>query len=117
MFRRLFGETEEEQLKYLKTRVILTLGSIALMIVGGLIVGLESTGGFAVIMLFVWGWGAVKALFGFASAAALFSGNVIIGSMIFLLYAMIAYLAGIFCAAVGTGRYFYLLIKRKKEAG
>lgn len=116
MFSRLFGETEQLQLQYLKPKVIITAVSIALMIILAIFFGGGASALFALVMLFVWGWGAVKSLFGITTVGAIFSGNIVIGVILFVLYFMIAYLAGIVCAALGVGRYIYLLIKYKKEA-
>ena len=111
MFSRLFGETPEEQFHYLQIRVIATLASLVLMLflsgIGGAI--------FSLIMMFVWGWGAVKALFGVTSVGVIFSGNVVFGVVIFVLYVMVAYLAGIFCALLGVGRFIYLWALRLKQ--
>ena len=109
MFKRLFGETEAQQFQYLKVRVPLTLLSIVLLVFG------DIGGIFAGIMLFVWGWGAVKALCGIATIGAIFSGNVVFGVVIFVFYVIVAYLSGVFCALLGVGRYIYLLVKGAKK--
>lgn len=70
---------------------------------------------FALVMMVVWGWGAVKSLFGITTIGALFSGNVVFGAVMFVVYFIVAYVVGIFCAFVGVGRYIYLLIKKLKE--
>lgn len=103
MFTRLFGETEEIQLQYLKTRVIITLISLVLFPT------------FPIVMLFVWGWNTVKSLFGITSIGIIFSGNVIIGSVIFVFYVIFAYCAGMFVALLGIGRYIYLKVKEYKR--
>lgn len=116
MFRRLFGETVAEQIHYLQPRVIATLAVIVLWVATSLISGVTDGIGavlFVLIMLFVWGWRAIKALFGFASVGVIFSGNVVIGVAIFIFYVMAAYIAGIVVAFIATGRYAYLKIANK----
>lgn len=108
MFQRLFGESDTQQLQYLQTRVIITIISVFLCF-------LDLTSIFALVMLFVWGWSVVKSLFGFATVGAIFSGNIMLGSIIFLFYIIIAYLAGMVCAVLGTGRYIYLIVKKAKK--
>ncbi len=103
MFTRLFGETEEEQLQYLQTRTIITFVSLIIPPV------------FAIVVLFMWGWAAVKSLFGVASVGAIFSGNFVIGTAIFLLYIILSYIIGLFCAFLGVGRFIYLKIKFIKK--
>ena len=108
MFKRLFGETEEDQLKFLQPKAIITVISIVLCF-------FDLTSVFALVMLFIWGWGVVKSLFGIASIGAIFSGNVVFGCVIFVLYVFVAYFAGIVCALLGTGRYVYLLVKSAQK--
>jgi hypothetical protein len=110
MFARLFGETDAQQIHYLQVRVIITILSLVLMFFFG------SVGAsiFALVMMLVWGWGATKALFGITTVGAIFSGNVVFGVVLFVFYLLLSYLFGILCAALGTGRYIYLLIKRAK---
>ena len=108
MFKRLFGETDEEQLRFLQPRAIITLVSLVLCFFGPAAI-------IAVVMIFVWGWGVVKSLFGIASIGAIFSGNVVLGSAIFVLYILLSYIAGIVCAVLGTCRYVYLKIKSLKK--
>ena len=105
IFRKLFGETEIQEIAFLQIRVIITLISFILCFLG-------FTELFALVMLFVWGWPVVKALFGIATVGALFTGNVILGSCIFFLYVLLSYIVGLIFAFVGTGRYIYLLVKR-----
>lgn len=111
MFVRLFGETTEQQLHYLQIRVIITVICIVLAI----FLGAVGAAAFALIMMFAWGWGAVKALFGITTIGAIFSGNAVLGVIMFIVYFIISYVIGIFCAALGIGRYVYLLIKKAKE--
>lgn len=114
MFQRLFGNTDDIQVQYLQWRVIVTLACLAVCL-AALIFEFNAGPLFALVMLFVWGWGVVKSLFGVASVAAIFSGNVIFGVIIFLFYVIVAYLAGVFCAFLGVGRYIYLKVKAVKQ--
>ena len=108
MFKRFFGESEAEQIQYLQVRTIITLVSVLLCF-------FDLTSLFALVMLFVWGWNAVKSLFGFATIGAIFSGNAVFGCIIFIFYIVLAYCIGLICAALGTGRYIYLKIKTAKN--
>lgn len=112
MFRRLFGETDEQQIQYLSSRVLLTLLTFVASLLALLLFKTDITALIAVVMLFGWGWNAVKSLFGIATVGAIFSGNVVFGVVIFVFYVIIAYLVGILCAFLGIGRYIYLKIKR-----
>ncbi|MGN1249917.1 MAG: hypothetical protein ACI4XW_07530 [Candidatus Spyradocola sp.] len=107
MFKRLFGETEEEQLHYLQVRVIITLISLVLAFFVPAV--------FALVMLFVWGWNVVKSLFGITTVGAIFTGNIVFGVVLFLLYIVVAYLSGVVCAALGIGRYIYLMVKKLRK--
>lgn len=127
IFAKLFGETEELEIQNLEKKVFLTGIGIACMLVTALLnlVKLEPvakiTGGIGGIALFValfmWGFGAIKKLFGIGTIGAIFSGNVVFGVVIFLLCMMAAYLISIFVAFIGTGRYIYLKVKKSQERG
>ncbi|MGN0365960.1 MAG: hypothetical protein ACI4E5_08505 [Suilimivivens sp.] len=112
MIRKLFGETEEEQFRYLQPRLIALGVGIVIILISFLLmqVGVPfgdeigSLGvGICVITLLVFGWTIMRGLLGFASLGALFSGNVVIGVVIFVLFLMIGYLGG-----------FFVLLKKKK---
>ncbi|MBQ6807951.1 MAG: hypothetical protein IJP07_02140 [Firmicutes bacterium] len=108
MFERLFGATDIEQLHYLQVRVIISIISVAvdLLFMEGAI--------FTLIMMFVWGWAAAKALFGITTIGVIFSRDLFTRALLFALYATVSCACGLFCAALGFGRYIYLLIKRAK---
>lgn len=122
MIKKLFGETEEEQYRYLKPR--LTALGVG---VGALLIGLilmqfsESLGssiggigeGICVIVALIFGWSIMRGFFGYATVGALFSGNVVIGVVIFVVYVLIGYLGGFVVAFIGLCRFFVLLKKRK----
>lgn len=127
MFTRLFGETEKIQIQNLEKKVILTGVGLACMLVTVLLnlVKLEQvgkiTGGIGGVVLlvamFMWGFSAIKKLFGIGTIGAIFSGNVVFGVVIFLLCMMAAYLVSIFVAFLGVGRYIYLKVKQSQERG
>ena len=128
MFRRLYGETDEDQLFYLgkkvKTTVIAFIIGVVCVVVGliGEMLNSEIAGvmGFAgliyVIMVYYWGWGFMKAFFGYATFGSIFSGNVVIGVIIFMAYVFLGAFFGIFNAFVGVLRYIYLRVKYKNRA-
>lgn len=122
MIRKLFGETEEEQFRYLQPRLIALGVGIVIILISFLLmqVGVPfgdeigSLGvGICVITLLVFGWTIMRGLLGFASLGALFFGNVVIGVVIFVLFLMIGYLGGFFVAFIGLCRFFVLLKKKK----
>ena len=110
MFRKFFGETVEEQIHYLQWRVIVTLISFPLSILIMLLHIPNSAAIIGLVMLLVWGWGAVKKLFGITTIAALIANNLVVGVILFVVYLIVAYLVGVFFAFIGTGRYLYLKI-------
>ena len=114
MFERLFGETEFEQLAYLKKKVILTavflvIDLVLLIVTGG--------GGVSAIIIYVWGWGAMKALFGITAVGSIFSGNPVMAAVFIVAYAFIGAIFGFFCMFLGIGRFIYLLVKVKQNKG
>lgn len=93
IFAKLFGETEELEIQNLEKKVILTAVGLACCLIGLLLllVKLNSVGeivygigGIALfVALFMWGFGAIKKLFGIGTIGAIFSGNVVFGVVIF----------------------------------
>lgn len=68
MFRKLFGETDEEQLAYLQKKVILTavcavLDVAVLIFAHGIL--------FLALCCYYWGWGFIRAYFGITTFPAL----------------------------------------------
>lgn len=111
MLKRLFGETEEEQIHYLKPRVIITavffiVDMILLFVAGGI--------GLTVISCYIWGWGTMKALFGVTVAASLLGRNVVLVAIFIVAYLLIGYLCGIVTMLLGVGQFIYLEVKRRK---
>ena len=125
MFSRLFGETEEIQFKNLKPKAILTILGLIVGLVGILLtlIGIQSIGETLLsisgiilfILLFIWGFGAIRTLFGFSTIGAIFSGNVVFGVVIFVFCMMAAYFISIFIAFLGVGRFIYLKIKFSQD--
>ena len=122
MIRKLFGETDEEQLMYLKPRLIGFGIGIIVIIISVLLQSfafdfastLFTIGEFiCVIDLLIFGWAVMRALFGVATVGALFSNNIAIGIIIFILYLLVGYMCGLIIAIIGLCRYFVLLKNRK----
>lgn len=122
MIKKLFGQTEEEQFRYLKPRLTALGIGVAIMLIGVLltlvkiplgepVVGIG--GGICIVVLFIFGWAIMKGLLGVASAGALFSGNVVIGVVIFVLFITVGYFGGFVVAFIGLCRFLMLLKKRK----
>ena len=65
--------------------------------------------------MFVWGCGAIKEVFGIGSVGAIFSGNVVIGTVIFVVCLLAAYFISVVVAFIGIGRYIYLKVKVAQE--
>lgn len=112
MFERIFGGTHQEQMEFLETRSIITLVALAIGIVGSFITP-EALAIVGFVMLFVWGWGVIKSMFGITTLGAIFCGNIVIGVILFLFYIVGAYLAGLVFAVLGVGRWIYLKVKYK----
>lgn len=125
MFKKLFGETEELQIQYLKNKAILTGVCVAALLIA-LIFGLLRVESVAmilgsisevifIVLVFMYGFGAIKKLLGYGTMGAFFSGNIIIGSAILLFSFLAGCVIGVFIAALGTGRYIYLIVKKSQE--
>lgn len=122
MIEKLFGETPEEQYQYLKPRLTAAAISLVLLLLGGVLYLLGLTFGevlagagsilFAVVML-VFGWAILRGLLGFASLGVLFSNNVVLGAVIFVLYITLGYFGGLIVAVIGLCRFLVLLKDRK----
>lgn len=122
MIRKLFGETEEEQYRYLKPRLIALGVGIAALLTGLVIMQFsESIGGsigsvgagICVIVALIFGWSIMRGLFGYVSVGDLFSANIMIGVVALVLFVLIGYLGGFVVAFIGLCRFFVLLKKRK----
>lgn len=113
MFRRLFGETDEEQIAYLQKKVIITIVcavlDIAVLIYahGILFLGL---------CCYYWGWGFIRAYFGITTFGAIFSRNVVVGSLMIGVFLVLGWIVGAICMSLGVCRYIYLKVKYAKAA-
>lgn len=114
MFNRIFGGTEEEQMQFLQIRSIVTIVALVITMVSAFFFP-EASGLIAAVMIFIWGWNVIKCWFGITTLGAIFSGNVVIGVILFLLYIIAAYIVGIVFAFIGVGRWIYLKIKMNKN--
>ena len=122
MFRRLFGETKEEQYEFLKVRSVVSIGLIVLIAIA-YILGMIGLGDFAaglvalaspvvaIICLFVWGMPVLKKFFGVTTVLAFFTRNVVGGLVIFLIYIFAAYFLGMLIGIIGVLRFLYLHFK------
>lgn len=113
MFERIFGGSEQEQLEFLEVRSIITIAAVVVALVASLFMP-EALGLIAFVMLFVWGWSVIKSWFGITAIGVIFSGNIVWGVVIFMLYLVGAYLAGIVFSVVGVCRWIYLRVKLSK---
>lgn len=114
MFSRIFGGSDEDQLRFLEVRSIITIIALLVAFVGSFFSS-EAPALIAVVMLFVWGWNVVKNWFGITTLGAIFSGNIVIGVVLFMIYLIVAYLAGIVFAILGVGRWIFLKIKYRNR--
>lgn len=110
MLERIFGGTDAEQMEFLQGRSIVTIAAIVLSLIAAIFLP-EALGIVGAVMLFVWGFGVLKAMFGVTAIGILFSGNIVLGVILFFLYIMAAYLAGLLFAFIGVGRWIYLKVK------
>lgn len=125
MFRKLFGETETQQLNYLKPRIILVIICIAVVLVGVVthFMGIDSFSRTCMnigsllyaVSAIVFGWQFLKSMFGFASLGALFSGNIVFGVVIMLVYFLLSIILGLITLVLGIGRFIYLLVKKANQ--
>lgn len=113
MFRKLFGETDEEQLAYLQKKVIITavcaVLDIAVLIFAQGILFLPLCG-------YYWGWGFIRAYFGITTFGAIFSRNVVVGALIIGVFLVLGGIVGAVTMALGVGRYIFLKVKYAKAA-
>lgn len=124
MTEKLFGETPQEQYQYLKPRLTAAAAALAVTLVGLLLQLLHlGFGGtlvrigtilLAVVML-VFGWAILRGFFGVASLGVLFSNNVVLGVILFVLYITLGYFGGLIVAIVGLCRFLVLLKERKNR--
>lgn len=128
MIQKLFGETEEEQFEYLKRRFVILGVGVAVLLIGFLLqllgigfkvfadaaqVFYSLSGIICLVVLFNFGWAILRGLFGVASVGILFSNNVVLGVIIFMLYVGLGYIGGLVVGVIGLCRFLVLLKKRK----
>lgn len=111
MYKKLFGESIEEQEKYLKLRVIISAIAIIALLLDVLIFKAGFASPICVIALLLWGWSLLKALWGVTSFFSIFSlgYSFIITIIILVIYLMVGYLAGILIFPIGVYRYISIL--------
>ncbi len=125
MVEKLFGVGAEAQYTYLKPRLTALAVSLALSLAGGLLMllGLRQfgrllgglgVGAFAIVML-VFGWAILRGLFGVTSLGILFSGNIVLGVVVFVLYITVGYFGGMVVAVIGLCRFLTLLKERRSS--
>lgn len=110
MFQRIFGGSDAEQLQFLESRSVITIVSLIASLAASVVFP-QALSLIVLLMMFVWGFGVVKSLFGITTIAAIFSDNLIVGMLLFVLYMVVAYLSGMVFAFLGVGRWIYLKVK------
>lgn len=125
MVEKLFGVGAEAQYMYLKPRLTALAVSLALSLAGGLLMllGLRQFGrllgglgvGAVAIVMLVFGWAILRGLFGVTSLGILFSGNIVLGVVVFVLYITVGYFGGMVVAVIGLCRFLTLLKERRSS--
>lgn len=122
MTEKLFGETPEEQYQYLKPRLTAAAAAVIIFLIGLLLQLLHLGFGGTVlrigtillaIVMLVFGWAILRGFFGVASLGVLFSNNVMLGVIIFVLYITLGYFGGLIVAVIGLCRFLVLMKERK----
>ena len=122
MTEKLFGETPEEQYQYLKPRLTAAAAAVIIYLIGLLLQLLHLGFGGTVlrigtillaIVMLVFGWAILRGFFGVASLGVLFSNNVVLGVIIFVLYITLGYFGGLIVAVIGLCRFLVLMKERK----
>lgn len=128
---KLFGETEAEQYQYLRARFKTLAVSCGLFAAAGLImlifgklipseIGALCARILAVIasVLFYYtflkfGWVFFSRFLGVATLGVLFSNNVVLGVIVFVIYLFVGWLVGLVAAVIGFCRFMTLRKSRK----
>lgn len=122
MTEKLFGETPEEQYQYLKPRLTAAAAAVIISLIGLLLQLLHLGFGGTVlrigtillaIVMLVFGWAILRGFFGVVSLGVLFSNNVVLGVIIFVLYITLGYFGGLIVAVIGLCRFLVLMKERK----
>lgn len=135
MIRKMFGETEEEQYRYLKPRLLaialsqvpsiiaflvfllFVLFGIQTNVIGALLNACIFLGSCCVVIVMLnFGWAVVRALFGLASLGVLLSRDAVTVVIVLLFYLFIGCYAGLIAAVIGLC-HFLVLLKRRKNRG
>lgn len=113
MFKKLFGETEKAEMQYLSWRSIISIAALLVTLIVSLISGNWDIFilGFELPAIILWGWGAVKTLFGFATISSIFANNIIFGILLFVGALIASMFVGMFVELIGLCRWIYLLVK------
>ncbi len=128
---KLFGATEAEQYQYLRARFKTLAISCVLFVAAGLltllfgkVIQLEAgllcarvLGIIASILFYYtflkFGWIVFSRLFGAATIGILFSNNVVLGAVIFVIYILVGWFAGLVVSVIGFCRFMTLRKSRK----
>ena len=115
MYKKLFGETLEEQKRYLQLRVILSVIAIVALLLDLLIFKVGFGEKICVIVLLMWGWSILKAIWGVTSLLSIFSlgFNFVITIVILIGFILVGYLGGILVFPIGVYRYICILTNKK----
>lgn len=108
MFERLFGATEEEQIINLQKKVILTA---VLAIIDIILLIATGSAGLTILSCYIWGWGAMKSLFGITVVGSVLGRNVVIAAIFIAAYLLVGALCGMVTLCLGVGRWIYLKAK------
>ena len=106
MIKKLFGETEDEQLAFLEKKLLITLVIAVVSLIAELI--FSGAGGIIVVAFVMWGWYGVRPFLGVASFGAIFSKNPIVWVLILFALLTVGYFAGIVAFVVALARYIQL---------
>lgn len=109
MIKKMFGETEEQQLAYLRLRMPITLAVCG--------VGAVVWPGIIVFAAYYWGWQFIKGWLGVTTFLTLlsFRGNIAVGVIIVVFFVSIGYLIGLVCSLIAFMRWLQLLIRCKRS--
>ena len=105
--KKLFGETPQEQLKFLQPRLIITAAAFVISLIG-LLFRYEEIAAVIGAVFLMWGWAYLKARFGFVSFAAFLSRNLMFAILILILFLVVGYLFGIVVFIMGLIQYIRL---------
>lgn len=118
MFRKLFGETEEEQEEYLRIRVIATGVAIVALLID-FVVRSGFSQFFVVVAAFMWGWSLMRAVWGVTSILGIFAMeyNWIVTLLILVFFVAIGGFSGYIICPFGVYRYITLISRKGNKDG